>query len=94
MASVDASADAAAETRMTFFLTSAGSGNGADLGGLAGADQRMRDLVFFDLLEDGFYTARRGLMALSLPIGDAECDALVAAVARRAPRWAALLGKD
>ncbi|MEX0405021.1 aminotransferase class III-fold pyridoxal phosphate-dependent enzyme [Aquibium sp. LZ166] len=63
-------------------------------GDLAGADQRMRDLVFFDLLEDGFYTARRGLMALSLPIGDAECDALVAAVTRRAPRWAALLGKD
>ncbi|APH74735.1 aspartate aminotransferase family protein [Aquibium oceanicum] len=61
---------------------------------LAGADQRMRDLIFFDLLEDGFYTARRGLLALSLPIGDAECDALVAAVARRAPRWAAFLGKD
>ncbi|WP_206064793.1 aspartate aminotransferase family protein [Nitratireductor mangrovi] len=59
---------------------------------LAAADQRMRDLFFFDLLEDGFYIARRGLMALSLPIGDAECDALVEAVSRRAPRWAALGG--
>lgn len=60
---------------------------------LAGADQRMRDLIFFDLLEDGFYTARRGLMALSLPIGDVETDALLAAVTRRAPRWAALTGQ-
>ena len=41
----DASADAAAETRMTFFLTSAGSGNGADLGGLVGADQRCEMLA-------------------------------------------------
>jgi hypothetical protein len=30
---------------MTFFLTSAGSGNGADLGGLAGADRRCQDLA-------------------------------------------------
>lgn len=59
---------------------------------LAAADQRMRDLIFFDLLEDGFYTARRGLMALSLAIGDAEVDALVAAVEKRAPRWKALMG--
>src|SRR5687767_13759872 len=29
----------------TFFLTSAGSGNGADLGGLAGADRRCQDLA-------------------------------------------------
>ena len=60
---------------------------------LAGAAQNMRDLIFFDLLEDGFYTARRGLMALSLPVGDAEIEALLAAVTRRAPRWAALMGK-
>jgi hypothetical protein len=30
---------------MTFFLTSAGSGNGGDLGGLAGADRRCQDLA-------------------------------------------------
>jgi len=59
---------------------------------LAAADPRMRDLIFFDLLEDGFYTARRGLMALSLPIGDEETEALVAAVEKRAPRWKALMG--
>lgn len=59
---------------------------------LAGADQRVRDLIFFDLLEDGFYIARRGLMALSLPIGEAETEALAAAVGKRAPRWKALMG--
>ncbi|HHZ09708.1 MAG TPA: aminotransferase class III-fold pyridoxal phosphate-dependent enzyme, partial [Rhizobiales bacterium] len=58
---------------------------------LAAADQRMRDLIFFDLLEDGFYIARRGLMALSLAIGDEETEALAAAVERRAPRWKALM---
>lgn len=31
--------------RMTFFLTSAGSGNGAALGGLAGADKHCQDLA-------------------------------------------------
>lgn len=59
---------------------------------LAGADQRIRDLIFFDLLEDGFYIARRGLMALSLAIGDEEAAALAAAVEKRAPRWKALMG--
>ena len=36
---------AATANPMTFFLTSAGSGNGADLGGLAGADRRCQDLA-------------------------------------------------
>ena len=30
---------------MSFFLTSAGSGKGADLGGLAGADRHCQDLA-------------------------------------------------
>ena len=47
---------------------------------LAGADPRVRDLLFFDLLERGVWIARRGFVALSLPFGDAEVDALVAAV--------------
>ena len=33
------------QSRMTFFVTSAGSGNGADLGGLAGADQHCQKLA-------------------------------------------------
>jgi len=34
-----------ADSRMSFFLTSAGPGNGADLGGLAGADQHCQTLA-------------------------------------------------
>ena len=41
----DASGDAAAEPGMTFFLTSAGPGNGADMGGLSGADQHCEMLA-------------------------------------------------
>lgn len=37
--------DALAPTKMNFFITSAGSGNGADLGGLAGADQLCQALA-------------------------------------------------
>jgi hypothetical protein len=33
------------ENKMTFFVTSSGSGKGADLGGLAGADRRCQDLA-------------------------------------------------
>lgn len=47
---------------------------------LAGADGEIKDLVFFDLIARGFYLARRGYMALSLPIGEAETAALVEAL--------------
>lgn len=60
---------------------------------LASADARIRDLIFFDLLEDGIYIARRGLMALSLPVGEAEIDTAIDVFARRAPRWKALMGE-
>jgi glutamate-1-semialdehyde 2,1-aminomutase len=46
----------------------------------AKADQKLKELFFFDMLSHGIWLARRGMMALSLPIGDAECDALAAAV--------------
>jgi len=46
---------------------------------LAAADPDIKDLVFFDLIARGFYIARRGLMALSLPIGNAETAGLIAA---------------
>jgi hypothetical protein len=42
-----ASAPAAAQDAdMSFFITSAGPGNGADLGGLEGADQHCQDLAY------------------------------------------------
>jgi glutamate-1-semialdehyde 2,1-aminomutase len=47
---------------------------------LAGADDRVKALLFFDLLERGIFLARRGLVALSLPFGDAQADEFVAAL--------------
>jgi glutamate-1-semialdehyde 2,1-aminomutase len=43
-------------------------------------EEALRELYFFDLLAAGVYIARRGMIAMSLPIGDAECGRLVAAV--------------
>src|SRR5262249_48931205 len=39
---------------------------------VAAVDPLLRDLLYFDLLERGFYLARRGFIALSLTIGDDE----------------------
>jgi glutamate-1-semialdehyde 2,1-aminomutase len=46
----------------------------------AGADARLRDLFFFDMAAAGIYLARRGFMALMLPVGEAELDEALAAV--------------
>src|SRR5688572_15217883 len=40
-----ATAANAQETRMSFFITSSGSGNGANLGGIEGADQHCQTLA-------------------------------------------------
>jgi glutamate-1-semialdehyde 2,1-aminomutase len=50
---------------------------------LAGADDRRRELFFFDALDAGFYLARRGFIALSLEITDADIDAFVEFAAAR-----------
>jgi glutamate-1-semialdehyde 2,1-aminomutase len=47
---------------------------------LTAAEEALRELYFFDLLAAGIYIARRGMIAMSLAIGDAECDRLAAAV--------------
>lgn len=47
---------------------------------LAGADDRRRELLFLDLLERGWYMARRGFIALSLEISDSDIDGFVDAV--------------
>lgn len=47
---------------------------------LADADDRLRELLFLDLLERGYYMARRGFIALSLEITDADVDGFVEAV--------------
>ena len=44
------------------------------------ANKDLGELFFLDLLARGIYIARRGMMALSLPITEADADQLVAAV--------------
>ena len=43
-------------------------------------DERLRQLLHLDLIDRGFFTARRGYMALSLMIAEADCAGLIAAV--------------
>jgi glutamate-1-semialdehyde 2,1-aminomutase len=47
---------------------------------LAGSDPRVKDLIYFALLERGVFMARRGMVALSLPFGDAEVEQFAAAL--------------
>jgi glutamate-1-semialdehyde 2,1-aminomutase len=47
---------------------------------LAGADDRAKEILFFDLLERGIYLARRGFVALSLEIDDAHVATVLDAV--------------
>ncbi len=51
-------------------------------------DDRLLDLLFHHLLDDGLYIARRGFIALSVEIGDGECDQLIAS----ARRWVDSMG--
>jgi glutamate-1-semialdehyde 2,1-aminomutase len=43
-------------------------------------EEQMRELFFFDMLAAGMYLARRGMVALMLPVTDADCERFVAAV--------------
>ncbi|MEM7207257.1 MAG: aminotransferase class III-fold pyridoxal phosphate-dependent enzyme [Pseudomonadota bacterium] len=45
-------------------------------------DDRIIELVFLDLLEKGFYIARRGFMALMLPLGDTEYQGFEQAITK------------
>jgi glutamate-1-semialdehyde 2,1-aminomutase len=49
-----------------------------DPGGAARREQ-LHKLLHLDLLAQGYYIARRGYMALSLPMGEAEIDGFCAA---------------
>jgi len=44
------------------------------------AENKLRELYFFDMLAAGIYIARRGMVALSLPVAEADCDRYLAAV--------------
>ena len=58
---------------------------------LAGCDGRVRDLLYFALLERGVFIARRGMTALSLPFGDAEAGQFAAALDDALAAHAAML---
>jgi glutamate-1-semialdehyde 2,1-aminomutase len=46
----------------------------------ARGDQKLKELFFFDMLERGLWLARRGLITLSLPLGEPEYEQLLSAV--------------
>jgi len=58
------------------------------------AEEALNELFFFDMLEAGIYLARRGMVALSLPVGPAECARFVSAVAEFCSVRGALLRAD
>lgn len=62
--------------------------NAADV---AAGEGPLKELFFFEMLESGIHLARRGFIALSLPVGEAECDAFVDAVTQFLDRHARLL---
>ncbi len=47
---------------------------------LVASDDRVKEMLFFDLLERGVYTARRGFIALSLAVTNTDLDGYVAAL--------------
>jgi glutamate-1-semialdehyde 2,1-aminomutase len=57
-------------------------------------DQRIKELLFFDLLEQGIYLARRGMAALSFEIDDTACAAFTSAFDQFLKRRAALFATD
>jgi len=62
---------------MAFHFAAAPPRNAAEA---AAGDPAMKDLLFLDLLERGWYIARRGMVALSLVVGQAERAGFVDAV--------------
>lgn len=64
----------------------------AGVGDAQAADPRLRQLLFLDLVEAGFWIAARGMLALSLPVTDDDCERFVREVAGFVDRRAALLG--
>jgi glutamate-1-semialdehyde 2,1-aminomutase len=59
---------------------------------IAGSDDRLKELLFLEMLERGFYMARRGFMALSIDVTDEDLDSLIAMVSEWADRARRLSG--
>lgn len=75
-----------------FRCTGLGSLMGIHATADAAQAEALKGLFFFDMLERGFYFARRGFVVLTLPFGDAQADAFVAAVEDMLDARAALFG--
>jgi glutamate-1-semialdehyde 2,1-aminomutase len=59
---------------------------------LTAEEEQLRELFFLDMMQAGIYLARRGMAALSLPVGDADCARYVSAVEEFAAARAPLIG--
>ena len=59
---------------------------------IVGSDDRLKELLFLEMLEQGFYMARRGFMALSIDVIDEDLDSLIAVVSEWADRARGLSG--
>ena len=62
---------------LTVHFTSVPVRNGADA---AKSSRGLGELFFLEMLHRGIHLARRGMVALSLPVGDKEMSAFLAAV--------------
>ncbi len=54
-------------------------------------DARLKELLHLELILRGIYTARRGFIALSLPLTEEDLDTLVSALEAIVEQWAPLL---
>ena len=61
---------------------------------VARANQALKPLLHLDLLLDHVYIARRGYIALSMPISEADLDQVVARFEGFLERWGALIGQE
>jgi glutamate-1-semialdehyde 2,1-aminomutase len=73
---------------LTFHPVAGPVGSPSDL---HGANHAARELLFFHLLDCGYWMARRAMVALSLAISDADCDGLVTAVEKFAATYGSTL---
>lgn len=62
-----------------------------NVGDLAADDKAVKELLFFDLVADGFWLARRGMIALSIAVTDEDCERFMDAIRLFLQRRGAIL---
>ena len=68
------------ETQAPLYMTGLGSVMNIQAKRDAATANKIRDLLFFDLVERGYYIARRGMVVLSLPLTDEDADGFATAM--------------